>query len=137
MKAERDSSIEPRRLASPGLRYLGQVIDSVISFSIFMFMLWLGDVLGVSQNTSSLSAFSAAALYFLFSDGLANGQSLGKKLLGISVIDSVTGKSCSFPQSLARNFLTPLIGIIDAMFILGQKRQRLGDMLAKTVVVVN
>nr|WP_212755062.1 RDD family protein [Vibrio sp. B1-2] len=124
-------------MTSPGLRYLGQIIDGAISATIFIFFLWLGTLIGLSQASSSLIAFSAAALYFLLSDGLPKGQSLGKKLLGISVIDSVTGKSCSFPQSFFRNLLTPIIGMIDAVFILGKRRQRLGDKLAKTIVVVN
>nr|WP_212752767.1 MULTISPECIES: RDD family protein [unclassified Vibrio] len=124
-------------MASPGLRYLGQIIDGAISATIFIFFLWLGTLIGLSQASSSLIAFSAAALYFLLSDGLPKGQSLGKKLLGISVMDSVTGKSCSFPQSFFRNLLTPIIGMIDAVFILGKRRQRLGDKLAKTIVVVN
>ncbi|MDF4597555.1 RDD family protein [Vibrio parahaemolyticus] len=95
---DRDSIIESHRLASPGLRYLGQIIDGAISAAIFIFFLWLGTLIGLSQDSSGLIAFSAAAFYFLLSDGFAKGQSLGKKLLGISVIDSVTGKSCSFPR---------------------------------------
>ena len=137
MEIDRDSIIESHRLASPGLRYLGQIIDGAISATIFIFFLWLSTLIGLSQASSSLIAFSAAALYFLLSDGLPKGQSLGKKLLGISVIDSVTGKSCSFPQSFFRNLLTPIIGMIDAVFILDKRRQRLGDKLAKTIVVVN
>ncbi|MGR2942918.1 RDD family protein [Vibrio vulnificus] len=137
MEIDRDSIIESHRLASPGLRYLGQIIDGAISATIFIFFFWLSTLIGLSQASSSLIAFSAAALYFLLSDGLPKGQSLGKKLLGISVIDSVTGKSCSFPQSFFRNLLTPIIGMIDAVFILGKRRQRLGDKLAKTIVVVN
>ncbi|WP_416236708.1 RDD family protein [Vibrio owensii] len=113
------------------------MIDGAISAAIFIFFLWLGTLIGLSQDSSGLIAFSAAAFYFLLSDGFAQGQSLGKKLLGISVIDSVTGKSCSYPQSFFRNVLTPIIGMIDAIFILGKRRQRLGDKLAKTVVVVN
>jgi len=137
VEIDRDSIIESHRLASPGLRYLGQIIDGAISATIFIFFLWLSTLIGLSQASSSLIAFSAAALYFLLSDGLPKGQSLGKKLLGISVIDSVTGKSCSFPQSFFRNLLTPIIGMIDAVFILDKRRQRLGDKLAKTIVVVN
>ncbi|EGQ7914570.1 TPA: RDD family protein [Vibrio parahaemolyticus] len=137
METDRDSIIESHRLASPGLRYLGQIIDGAISAAIFIFFLWLGTLIGLSQDSSGLIAFSAAAFYFLLSDGFAKGQSLGKKLLDISVIDSVTGKSCSFPQSFFRNALTPIIGMIDAIFILGKRRQRLGDKLAKTIVVVN
>ncbi|EGU37322.1 RDD domain containing protein [Vibrio sp. N418] len=122
-------------LASPGIRYIGQSIDFVISAAIFMFLLWITPKVGFEQETASLISIFTAVLYFLFSDGLPNGQSLGKKLLGISVISTQSGNHCSFTQSFFRNLLTPVIGTIDAIFILGKKRQRLGDKLAKTVVV--
>lgn len=122
-------------LASPGTRYFGQVIDFVISIAIFLFPFYLAPVLGFEQEAVSLVSFFSAILYFLFSDGLPNGQSLGKKILGISVISTKSGKYCSFTQSLFRNLLTPVLGMIDAVFILGKKRQRLGDKLAKTIVV--
>ncbi|CAH1559580.1 RDD family protein [Vibrio rotiferianus] len=137
MEIDGDSIIESHMLASPGLRYLGQLIDGVISISIFIFLLWVVTLIGLSQETASLIAFFGAAIYFLLSDGFAKGQSIGKKLLGMSVIDSVTGKSCSFPQSFFRNVLTPLIGMLDAVFILGKRRQRLGDKLANTIVIVS
>ena len=137
MEIDGGSIIESHMLASPGLRYLGQLIDGVISISIFIFLLWVVTLIGLSQETASLIAFFGAAIYFLLSDGFAKGQSIGKKLLGMSVIDSVTGKSCSFPQSFFRNVLTPLIGMFDAVFILGKRRQRLGDKLANTIVIVS
>ena len=137
MEIDGGSIIESHMLASPGLRYLGQLIDGVISISIFIFLLWAITLIGLSQETASLIAFFVAAIYFLLSDGFAKGQSIGKKLLGMSVIDSVTGKSCSFPQSFFRNVLTPLIGMFDAVFILGKRRQRLGDKLANTIVIVS
>ncbi|ENO1334701.1 RDD family protein [Vibrio parahaemolyticus] len=137
MKTNKYSIIELHRLASPGQRYLGQIIDGVITSAIFIAFLWVGSLIGLTQEISSIIAVSCAALYFLLSDGLAKGQSLGKKVLGLSVLDSVTGESCSFSQSFFRNLLTPIIGMIDAIFILGKRRQRLGDRLAKTIVVVN
>jgi uncharacterized RDD family membrane protein YckC len=122
-------------LASPGVRYFGQVIDIVISITIFMLPFYLAPMVGLEQETVSLVSFFSAILYFLFSDGLPNGQSLGKKILGIAVISTTSGKYCSFTQSFFRNLLTPVLGMIDAVFILGKKRQRLGDKLAKTIVV--
>ncbi|WP_230677384.1 hypothetical protein [Vibrio harveyi] len=67
METDRDSIIESHRLASPGLRYLGQIIDGAISAAIFIFFLWLGTLIGLSQDSSGLIAFSAAAFtsYFL------------------------------------------------------------------------
>ncbi|MUK94761.1 RDD family protein [Aliivibrio fischeri] len=129
--------IGTQKFANVGLRCLGQTIDGVISAIIFILILWLTPYIGIDKEISSLIALSVAAFYFLFSDGLPKGQSLGKKLLGISVIDSITGKYCSFYQSFLRNFLTPVIGIFDLIFIFGKKRQRFGDKLAKTIVILN
>ncbi|MFA0036226.1 RDD family protein [Vibrio sp. 10N.261.52.A1] len=137
MKNNSDGVIKAYKLASPGRRYVGELIDSLISAIIFMLFLSLGNSIGLSQDITGWSASLIAASYFLLSDGLPRGQSLGKKLLGISVIDSITGENCSLKQSLFRNLLSPLLGIIDAFFILGKKRQRIGDKLAKTVVIVN
>ncbi|AUI88097.1 hypothetical protein BS333_17155 [Vibrio azureus] len=124
-----------RILASPGIRLIGINIDFLFSAAIFSFLLWVVPKLGFVQVIASEISFFTAVMCFLLSDGLPNGQSLGKKLLGISTISIKSGKYCSFTQSFFRNVLFPIIGIIDAVFILGKKRQRLGDKLAKTVVV--
>ena len=137
MNINNNLTIGTRRFANAGLRCLGQTIDGVISAIIFISILLGITSIGIDKDISSLIALSVAAFYFLFSDGLPKGQSLGKKLLGISVIDSITGKYCSFYQSFLRNFLTPVIGIFDLIFIFGKKRQRLGDKLAKTMVIIN
>ncbi|HHF3023649.1 RDD family protein [Vibrio diabolicus] len=60
-----------------------------------------------------------------------------KNFLGIAVISARTGKRCNIFQSLFRNIITPFFGFIDSIFILGKKRQRLGDKLVRTVVVVH
>ena len=73
--------------------------------------------------------------YFVFADALPNGQSLGKIPLGICVVSKTTGKPCTVFQSFARNVLTPVLGVVDAILILGEKRQRLGDRFANTIVI--
>ena len=70
--------------------------------------------------------------YLLLKDGF-DGQSVGKRLLRIKVLTQTSDLPCSFPKSLARNFIG-LFGIIDVVFALGGKRQRLGDIAAGTYV---
>ncbi|HSL20224.1 MAG TPA: RDD family protein [Vicinamibacterales bacterium] len=71
-----------------------------------------------------------------------NGQTIGKKLVGIKVV-----RSDGTPISLSRIFwlrnvvnamlgIIPLYGLIDVLFIFGESRQCLHDKLADTVVVV-
>jgi uncharacterized RDD family membrane protein YckC len=72
-------------------------------------------------------------IYFLLRDSIP-GQSLGKRLLGLRAIQVDSERSCTWPKSLLRNLLH-LFFVLDALFILGSRRMRLGDMLAGTIVV--
>ena len=76
-------------------------------------------------------------LYWFFQDGLKSGQSFGKRMLSIRVINSKDGTSCTYRKSFLRNLLLliPIINFIDIGFMFGKKQQRLGDMLAGTYVV--
>ena len=69
-----------------------------------------------------------------FMDGYKNGQSPGKSMLNIQVRRLKDGKPCGFKDSFIRRF----IGILqpfDFFHIFGEKRQRLGDKIARTAVV--
>ena len=72
--------------------------------------------------------------YLLFSDGLGEGQSFGKKLVKIAVVDQSTGAPCTYGGSLLRN-LVRMLGVFDWAFVFGERRQRLGDKAANTIVV--
>ena len=73
--------------------------------------------------------------YYLFADGLRDGQSLAKRHLGIRVIDAESGTPCTFFQSFLRNLLLAILGPLDWIFIFGERHQRLGDKAAGTIVV--
>ena len=132
------SAVEKRllnRLASPGRRYFGQFIDFIITWIIFLAVLSALNTLGSPRDQTDVISTVVALIYLFLSDALPRGQSLGKLVLVISVIDRRSGHYCTLWQSFIRNVLTPLIGIIDALFILSKSRQRLGDMAAHTIVV--
>ena len=78
-----------------------------------------------------------AFLYTLLADGLEGGQSYGKRMVGIRVVSMQTGAPCSFGQSFVRNLLLMILGPIDWIFIFGERRQRLGDKAAGTIVIVD
>lgn len=122
-------------LAHPGKRFQGQIIDGVIAYFLGFATLYVLDRL-VGRDASVYAGIVVASLYFLLSDGLPNGQSLGKRLLGIRVVDKVTHDSCTFVQSFLRNVTFPL-GIFDWIFIFFGSHRRLGDFFASTVVVEN
>jgi uncharacterized RDD family membrane protein YckC len=79
-------------------------------------------------------------LYFTYFEH-RTGQTIGKRLIGIRVIDGRTGGPISLERSLLRNLLRivdmlPFLYIVGFVIIeLSQKHQRLGDIVADTVVV--
>jgi uncharacterized RDD family membrane protein YckC len=78
-------------------------------------------------------------VYFTYFEG-TSGQTIGKKFTHIKVIKE-NGSKCDFGSALVRNILR-IIDHLPFLYILGiilivvtEKKQRLGDMLAKTIVV--
>ena len=79
--------------------------------------------------------------YLLLRDAIG-GQSIGKILAGLVVIDLSTGRVAALPASVKRNFLLLLPGanvvavVLEARTIVSDPQgQRLGDRLAQTQVV--
>ena len=73
-----------------------------------------------------------------------SGQSIGKKLTKIKIVDAENGEKVSLMRVFTlRSFIfiilnmlfMPLITIIDHVFALSEKRQTLHDKLAKTKVI--
>jgi len=99
------------------------------------------------------AGFYAGLSYLLISDGLFDGRSIGKRLMGIKVVSVATGTPCSMKESILRNvplgfglllYKVPLVGwifvfIISALeflILLGSRDgMRFGDELAKTLVI--
>jgi uncharacterized RDD family membrane protein YckC len=117
------------KYASRGVRWFANFIDSLIEYALLFPIL-------ITNSIIHLIYFSLIAyiLYFLFKDALFNGQSIGKKMLGINVVNKTDETYCDLKSSFLRN-ITLLLTIIDAIFILGVGKQRLGDRLANTIVV--
>ena len=81
----------------------------------------------------------AAFAYFIYFEG-AYGQTLGKRVLGIVVVED-DGTACDFTDSLLRNLLR-VVDVLPGFYILGlvvilltDENQRIGDVVAGTVVV--
>lgn len=71
----------------------------------------------------------------MLGDALPSGQTLGKWLMGISVVGFPVNTRCTVFQSFLRNVPKVLFSVLDALFALFGLRRRLGDMLAMTMVV--
>ena len=72
------------------------------------------------------------------------GQSIGKKLFNIKIVDAETGADVNLMRAftlrsmifiLLNWVLAPIITILDLIFAFGEKRQTLHDKLAKTKVI--
>ena len=88
-----------------------------------------------SESGAGLYTFSyILGLLFLFKDGF-NGQSPGRALMGIQVVDENTGQPIGFLASFKRNL--PLLIPFAVIFVAFQlmKGHRLGDKWSKTKVV--
>ena len=120
----------PQRLAAQFLDGLVAAAAPVAAFLLTFVLHGLGIVLIV---LACIFAF----LYTLLADGLEGGQSYGKRMVGIRVVSMETGAPCSFGQSFVRNLLLVILGPIDWIFIFGERRQRLGDKVAGTIVIVD
>lgn len=110
-------------------------------------------VIGMAR-LPDVMGFLAVIGYILVRDGLFHGQSVGKKVIGLSVAQADgPGKAVSFRESIIRNvplavayllFLVPYAGWmlgpltlgVEALTAMGDERgMRIGDLLARTYTV--
>lgn len=133
------------QLAGPATRFLAWGIDfGVCIVAMFVIMTLLGVLRAISPD---FGAALAILTYFVITVGYSivlewfwRGQTLGKFLLGIRVMD-VQGLQLQFSQVAMRNLLRfidslPLIYFAGgAAMLLNRRAQRLGDLAANTVVI--
>jgi uncharacterized RDD family membrane protein YckC len=141
-------------LASVGSRSLAMLVDLVIGgFILFipyalLFLTardatqsWLGQF-GVSTVTLIfiLLLFGFQWGYFNLFEWLWNGQTPGKRVLGLRVI-RFNGAPVSWTDIFLRNLARPLdvfltMGLVGlTMIFLSKRAQRLGDVMAQTIVI--
>ena len=93
------------------------------------------------HNAADMTSVSVATLSVVlwlyglfFMDGFKTGGGFGKRLLSLQIVRLEDGEPANFKDAFIRRF----VGIfqpIDWLFALGKEKQRMGDKLAKTVVV--
>jgi uncharacterized RDD family membrane protein YckC len=122
-------------LASRLTRLVGQFVDGLIGFAP---LIAAAMVSVINQRLGSILVIAGAVFavaYYFLADGLEGGQSWAKRWFGLAVVDARTGEPCGFGQSFVRNFLLAILGPLDWVFIFGGRKQRLGDIVAGTLVV--
>lgn len=148
-----------------GARFLASLLDGLLMLlmlvPVFLFG-WIAiSEFEVNNYSSSFSFFGGNRLisvlsmflaffffcligvYKLFKDGMKNGQSFGKRALGLMVIYLPTNSPCNYKQSLLRNIVLQALEwvfyigwVIEPIMVLANDDgRRLGDLAAKTQVI--
>jgi uncharacterized RDD family membrane protein YckC len=139
-------------VAGIGYRCLAYLVDVFLLFlfwvvAYFTFTLLVEDVLGFVQGLSGLTQtlgvvglFATQWLYWTVCEVLMGGQTPGKRLIGIRVV-RVDGSPVGVLESAVRN-LVRVVDFLPALYALGclsmlltRQHQRLGDLLAGTLLV--
>ena len=138
-------------LAGLGSRFVAFALDftlQVLALVVFLVVV-VSAFHGSVSTTSGLVASGALSLfvlvdfigYFIFCEMLFNGRTVGKRAAGLRVV-RVGGQPVGFWSSLLRNVLrlidmqlgvTYLVGSV--LILATNRNQRLGDLLANTLVV--
>jgi len=132
-------------LAGPVTRFLGWLIDTMCIAALMMI---LSRILGMLQLISGnfaaavyiLSYFAISIGYGITCEWLWRGQTVGKKLFRLRVVD-IEGLRLQFHQIVTRNLLRFVDSLPVFYFVggvvcwLSPKCQRLGDIAANTIVI--
>ena len=118
-------------------RVMAYLIDNFYIVCLYIAMSLIAWITNIDYVITTVTTMLFYWFYFLIKDALPNGQSFGKKSMQLKVVSSKTGKNCTVVQSIIRNIVNyiPLVNIADALFAGRYKRQRIGDILARTIVI--
>ncbi|HZC76225.1 MAG TPA: RDD family protein, partial [Ktedonobacterales bacterium] len=134
-------------IAGIGSRFLAQIVDSlviiVIATAITILAVAVGGILGdggLAALIEIILGFILLAGYFLISEAVWNGQTLGKRAARLRVVGD-RGEPLTLAQAAIRNlvrivdFLPLFYGIGMLTLFIGGRGKRLGDFAAGTLVV--
>lgn len=132
-------------LAGPVIRFTAWIIDFAVILAI---MSVLGSIISFAAVISFdfagalylLAYFFISIGYGMFCEWIWRGQTIGKKLLRLRVVDA-EGLRLQFNQIVIRNLLR-FVDSLPACYLIGgvtcwitRRNQRLGDIAANTVVI--
>ena len=140
-------------LAGAGSRFGAFFIDFAIQITAILVFVWVtisvsgglflepGYGQGMSGTAIAIMLIGLFVIhfgYFIFFEHMMNGQTIGKRILGLRVIQE-NGEPASFFQILIRGFLRSSVDMIYVgifIILFSKKHKRLGDMAAGTIVVI-
>lgn len=134
-------------LAGPGSRFLALAVDLAVLSAASSVLARLLNLVGafnrdLGEALAALFYFGLTVVYGMACEWAWRGQTVGKRVLGLRVVDAGGGR-LQPSQVIMRNLIRPvdalplfyLVGGLACM--LSRHMQRLGDMAAGTVVVRN
>lgn len=133
------------RLAGPVTRFLAWAVDLATIVAIISILNVVLGILGIIGRDLAMAAgivafFAVSIGYGILTEWYWQGQTLGKKLLRLRVMDA-QGLRLQFSQIVIRNLLRFIDGL-PALYLVGglvcllnTRAQRLGDFAANTIVV--
>lgn len=134
--------------ADLGTRFLAYLIDALVNVALSMLIFFLAFILGIASVSSKFYLIIVPLLlivisYSLFKDGMFDGQSIGKRTMGLMVVQLENNDPCDYKTSFVRNFvsffpsLIPYVGFLiePMMAIFAKNGQKIGDRAAKTQVI--
>lgn len=120
--------------AGVGVRFVAALIDGVL-IGVVQFIL----AALIGRSVAQLLTVVLSIAYFGYFEGQPAGQTIGKRVMGIRVIDFTTGGSLESSKALVRAVVRVVsgfacaIGFIWALF--NKEKQTWHDLAAQTVVV--
>jgi uncharacterized RDD family membrane protein YckC len=85
----------------------------------------------------SIVGIPLAIIYVIFRDSFGKGTSLGKRVLGLVIVDLRTGQPCNWRRVLARNVIDPIpvVDLLDFLLTcLDERGQKIMDKVLETQV---
>ena len=132
-----------------GARFGASIIDKIIGMGpmivagLFTLILHLPPQTKLVMAINTLGAIAWSLYYGLTKDGRPHGQSIGKKAVGLMVVNVKTNEPCNTGGSALRCFIGGLVGVvpiagpfIEPIVVLARDDgRRLGDQAANTQVI--
>ncbi|MBM3989413.1 MAG: RDD family protein [Planctomycetes bacterium] len=128
------------RVAGLSARALAFGLDLLVRLAIFSALGWLALFGDIGQALLLLALFAVEWFYPVVFEVFWNGQTLGKRVLGLAVVRD-DGTSVGWSASVLRNFLRVvdflpgLYGAAVVSTLLSRDGKRIGDHVAGTLVV--
>jgi uncharacterized RDD family membrane protein YckC len=144
-----------QELAGRGMRLAAAIVDALILIAIMLPLMYMGGYFS-GMMSGEQPGFGTQIMWavlgfvvFVVVQGMplnASGQTWGKKLLKMKIVD-LEGRQPSFATLIGKRYLPVqavtaipfvggLLGLVNVLFIFGEERRCLHDLIAGTRVVV-